>query len=159
MALAKQAGVTFPEDVQVFWVKPSQLHNTEGAQAEYSVLQANLGDGRIGNAANLAPNDLVTWESFQNKAGMVPVRISTDLLGSDEAAIAHLAHLAHESHELNGLYNSLEVQGNLMTYSDLNRLVRPVASETGVPLGGVANNLHESAWTYADQVILNWRGH
>ena len=45
-----------------------------------------------------------------------------------------------------------------MTYGDLNRLVRPVASDTGVPLGGTPNNLHEGAWTYADQVILKWRG-
>ena len=112
MALAKQAGVSFPEDVQVFWVKPSQLHNTVGAQAEYSVLEANFGDGRVGNAANLGPNDAVTWEIFQNKAGKVPVRISTDLLGSDEAAIAHLVH---DSYELNGLYDSLEAQGNHMT--------------------------------------------
>ena len=109
----------------------------------------------MGNAANLGRNDIVTWDTFKNKAGKVPVRISTALLGSDEAAIAHLAH---ESYELKGLYNSLEVQGDLMTYGDLNRLVRPVASEAGVPLGGVANNLHENAWTYADQVILNRRG-
>ena len=136
IALAEQHGVVIPEDVAIHFVESDQLLNTVGAKAEYSQLPRN--------AANQGANDLITWDSLKNSQGKIPVRFSTDLLSSDEAAVAHIGH---EMYEL----NKFEDIGS-MKLIDFRRAIMDSRS------GGVTNNWHEQAWDYSDALVRKMRG-
>ncbi|MFZ6646154.1 DUF4214 domain-containing protein [Undibacterium sp. TJN25] len=136
IALAESHGVVISEDVSIHFVENDQLLNSVGAKAEYSQLPRN--------AANQKPGDLMTWDSLKNSQGKIPVRFSTDLLTSDEAAVAHIGH---EMFEL----NKFEDVGS-MKVIDFRRAIMDRNS------GGVPNNWHEQAWDYADLLIQKMRG-
>jgi hypothetical protein len=76
--------------------------------------------------------------------GKIPVRISNELLTSDESAVAHIAH---ESFEL----GNFEAEGQWTQ--------RFYIQQTAAPSqGGLQASWHSQAWDYADQIVLKMRG-
>ncbi|SMC27180.1 hypothetical protein SAMN02745857_02740 [Andreprevotia lacus DSM 23236] len=134
--LAREMGVYIPDDVYVIFVDPSLLSNKVGAMAEY---------GQTGNylGANLAA--IMTWDGMKNINNMIPVRLSENLLSSDEAAVAHIAHEMYELEK----FESLGVWNQ-----------RTFIKQTASPeFGGLQDSWHSQAWDYADQIVEIMRGY
>lgn len=85
----------------------------------------------------------MSWEQFYNKYDNIAVKISKDILDSDEAIVAIMAH---EMHELNGLREIFAQRGTL-TAEELGRLINP----------GHKGNLHDQAWEIADSFVAKMR--
>ncbi len=89
------------------------------------------------------PGQRVSWEQFYNKYDNIAVKISKDILDSDEAIVAVMAH---EMHELNGL-RKIFAQRETLTAEELGRLINP----------GHKGNLHDQAWEVADNFVAKMR--
>ena len=71
------------------------------------------------------------------------MKVSKDILDSDEAIVAVVAH---EMHELNSLRKIFEERQTLPA-EELGRLINP----------GHKGNLHDQAWDIADQLVGRMR--
>ena len=71
------------------------------------------------------------------------MKVSKDILDSDEAIVAVMAH---EMHELNGLRKIFQERETLPA-EELGRLINP----------GHKGNLHDQAWDVADRLIATMR--
>jgi hypothetical protein len=131
VALARRHGVEIPDDISFADVAQKTL--PENAKAAYAQLGKNFSAG-----------DFIEWEQFKNKFDQIPVRLSRDILGSDEAIVAVISH---EMHELNALRKLFEANGGRLRADELYRLITP--SE--------ARNLHFEAWDVADELVLKMR--
>lgn len=134
--LAQKMGVYIPEGVDIQFVDPALLANKVGAQAEYGQLGKYLGDD---------PSKVMTWDGMAHDlTGKIPVRISNELLTSDESAVAHIAH---ESFEL----GNFEAEGQWTQRFYIQQTAAPAQ-------GGLQASWHSQAWDYADQIVLKMRG-
>ena len=135
IALAKKMGVHIPEDLDIQFVDPALLSNKVGAQAEYGQVGKYLGDD---------PSKVMTWDGMvHDLTGKIPVRISNELLTSDEAAVAHIAH---ESFEL----ANFEAEGQWTQRFYIQQTAAPAQ-------GGLQASWHSQAWDYADRIVLKLR--
>jgi hypothetical protein len=91
------------------------------------------------------PNETVTWEEFYNRLGTIPVKLSRDILGSDEAIVAVIAHEIHELESLRALF---EQRGGRIPGRELRLLT----------IDGRPGNLHDHAWDVADALVAKMRG-
>ena len=124
--IARRNGVNIPEDIRFAAVEARDLpSNASAAYAQFG--QKHL-------------DDLIEWEDFYNRYEQIPVRISRELLASDEAIVAIMGH---EMHELNALRRLFEESGGVMRAGRLRSLIRP----------GIPNNLHDQAWDVADVLV------
>jgi hypothetical protein len=89
------------------------------------------------------PGQRISWSQFYNKYDNIAVKVSKDILDSDEAIVAVMAH---EMHELNGLRKIFE-QRETLPAEELGRLINP----------GHKGNLHDQAWNVADHVVARMR--
>ena len=90
-------------------------------------------------------HDFVEWDDFYNAVNdMIPVRLSNEILASDEEIVAVIAH---EMHEIEGLRALFEANDLRMTAAELHRLITP----------GYKGNLHYQAWDIADKLVLAMR--
>jgi uncharacterized Zn-binding protein involved in type VI secretion len=128
--IARRNGVHIPEDIRFARVRQKDL--PKDAFAEYAQL------GRRGS------DDLVEWPEFYNRFDQIPVRVSDEILDSDEAIVAVLGH---EMHELNGLRKLFDENGGQMPASQLHRAIAP----------GFKGNLHDEAWDVADDLVNKMR--
>jgi Domain of unknown function (DUF4157) len=128
--IARKNGVHIPEDVKFSLSKTPLPKNRF---AEY----AQLGMKNL-------ETDVVTWEQFYNRFEQIPVRLSDEVLKSDEAIVAVMGH---EMHELNSLRELFEKAGGRMRARRLHDLIRE----------GVPGNLHDQAWDVADDLVSRMR--
>lgn len=127
--LARKWGVEIPEDIRFVVARDGYLKPDTFAEYMSRVFK---------------PGDRVSWEDFLNIHEEVAVKIRGDVLASDEAAVAVIAH---EMHELNGLRAIFE-ERETISAEELSRLISP----------GRKGNLHDQAWTIADDVVRAIRG-
>jgi AraC-like DNA-binding protein len=130
--IARRNGVHIPDDIRFVPVSASSVPG--GAYADYGQL------GRMWSA-----DQMVTWEQFYNRFEQIPVRISSDVLRSDEAIVAIMGH---EMHELNTLRELFDANGGVMRASELYSHI--------TPLRGV-RNIHYRAWDVADELVERMR--
>ena len=71
------------------------------------------------------------------------MKLSRDVLSSDEACVAVLAH---EMHEISGLRKLFDVRETIPG-EEISRLVAP----------GIKGNLHDQAWDAADTAVARMR--
>jgi hypothetical protein len=90
------------------------------------------------------PGQLVRWEDLQNRFEDVAVKMSKDILESDEAIVAVVAH---EMYELNNLRRIMDESGGAIRADRLHNLVSP----------GIKGNLHDQAWDIADEAVARMR--
>jgi hypothetical protein len=90
------------------------------------------------------PGQRITWDQFYNKYDNIAVKVSKDILDSDEAIVAVMAH---EMHELNGL-RKIFAERETLPVEELGRLINP----------GHKGNLHDQAWDVADAAVARMRG-
>ena len=132
VALAKQHGVHIPDDIHFAAI--GQKYLPKGALAEY----AQLGKPK-------SAGELISWERFYHDVtDNIPVRLSRDVLNSDEAIVAVIGH---EMHELNALRKLFEEGGGQMRADDLYRAIA----------AGRPGNLHDQAWDVADALVKAMR--
>ncbi len=131
VALARKAGVDIPDDIRFVAVNQKDL--PQNAYAAY----AQMGRKQAG--------DFVEWEEFYNRFQQIPVKLSRDVLNSDEAIVAVIGH---EMHELNGLRALFEANGGSLPAARLHWLITP----------GNKGNLHFQAWDKADELVEKMRG-
>jgi hypothetical protein len=106
----------------------------KGAHAEYF----SRGESRAGEA--------IAWdEFFHEKTETIPVRISEELLKTDEGAVAVIGHEMHELNALRRIYESRNYAD--LPAEELHRLISP----------GIAGNLHDQAWEIADALVRSMR--
>jgi hypothetical protein len=129
VAIARKHGVNIPEDIQ-FAVSKTPL--PANRFAEYAQLGSK------------SPDQIITWEEFYNKFEKIPVRLSGEVLNSDEAIVAVMGH---EMYELNSLRQLFEDAGGQMKAGRLRELIRE----------GVHGNLHDRAWDEADRLVSKMR--
>jgi hypothetical protein len=135
IAIARRHGVEIADDI-AFEVVP-QAALPRGARAAY----LQLGSNRVRRLAG----DFVEWDDFYNAVNdMIPVRLSNEILASDEEIVAVIAH---EMHEIEGLRALFEANDLRMTAAELHRLITP----------GYKGNLHYQAWDIADKLVLAMR--
>jgi hypothetical protein len=127
--IALEHGVDMPEDIQIFAVQAKWL--PPDSYAQYM--------GR-----DFLPGQRVSWDQFYNKYDNIAVKVSKDILDSDEAIVAVMAH---EMHELNSL-RKLFAERETLPVEELGRLITP----------GHKGNLHDQAWDVADAVVARMRG-
>ena len=126
--IALDHGVEIPADIQIFAVQGKWL--PPDSYAQYL--------GR-----DFLPGQRISWSQFYNKYDNIAVKVSKDILDSDEAIVAVMAH---EMHELNGLRKIFEERETLPA-EELGRLINP----------GHKGNLHDQAWDVADHVVARMR--
>jgi len=126
--IALEHGVNIPDDIAIFAVNAKWL--PPESYATYM--------GR-----DFAPGQRVSWQEFYNKHDNIAVKISKDILDSDEAIVAVMAH---EMHELNGLRNVFERRQTIPA-EELGRMINP----------GHRGNLHDQAWDVADSLVAKMR--
>lgn len=129
-AIAESHDIDVPEDTVFVAVEQRAL--PPKALASYLKRQVNSLD------------ELVTWDEFYNRFEQIPIRLSKDILNSDEAIVAVVAH---EMHELNALRALFEERGGAIPARELRLLT--VAERPG--------NLHDHAWDEADRAIAKMR--
>jgi hypothetical protein len=129
--LARAHGVEIPGDIKFWSVRQEML--PEKTWATY----LTLGD-------RFQAGDFIEWEVFYNKFEQIPVRLSADVLRSDEAIVAVISH---EMHELNELRKLFEANGGRLRADHLHRAITP----------GKPGNLHFQAWDVADALVLKMR--
>jgi hypothetical protein len=127
--LARKWGVEIPEDIAFYVRDPNHL--PPGALAEYFRMPRASAGGRL------------TWEKFLDEREQVAVRLSKEILASDEAIVAVIGH---EMHELNGL-RALFDERETISALEIARLINP----------GHRGNLHDQAWDIADVLISRMR--
>ena len=130
--LARRNGVHIPEDINFRLVNQDTL--PEGALAEYAQLGKPTSAG-----------EMISWERFYNRYQQIPVRLSRNVLNSDEAIVAVIGH---EMHELNKLRELFEQGDGFMRADRLYRAIAP----------GFKGNLHDQAWDVADELVKTMRG-
>jgi len=130
--IAGEHGVEIPHDIEIFAVQAKWL--PPDSYAQYM--------GR-----DFLPGKRVSWEEFYNKYDNIAVKISKDILDSDEAIVAVMAH---EMHELNGLRKVFTARETIAV-EELGRMINP----------GHKGNLHDQAWSVADTLVaaMRARGH
>ncbi len=129
MVIAKRFGVVIPEDVAFFVDETGELGRDVTAR---------------GPRVDKPAGEKVRWSDLvHDKTGKVPFRIWAGILLSDEAIVAVIAH---ELHELETLRPFLEA-GSL-SIDDFIAHTEP----------GRAGNLHDQAWTVADELVDRMRG-
>jgi hypothetical protein len=128
--IAAANGVNIPEDIRLIAVDGNQL--PKDTYAEYLSLNAD------------DPAELISWERFYNRFEEIPVKVSKEVLQSDEAIVAVMAH---EMHELNSLRTIFEARGGALPAQELRRLT----------VAGRPGNLHDHAWDVADAVVTKMR--
>ena len=134
LAAIEKSGIDVPDDVQIQFV--NTLGRKDGAKAQY------LQIGKV-------PEDkTITWRSFKNIKGKIPVTFERTLFDSEEE---FLAHVEHEMFELRKLESFFE-KNRAVPARKLREMINDVRS------GGLPNNLHEQAWESADDLILQRRG-
>jgi hypothetical protein len=126
--IALEHGVEIPGDIQIFAVQGKWLPPDSFAQYM----------GR-----DFLPGQRVSWEQFYNRYDNIAVKISKDILDSDEAIVAVMAH---EMHELNGL-RKIFAERETLPVEELGRMINP----------GHKGNLHDQAWDVADQLVAKMR--
>jgi hypothetical protein len=128
--LARANGVKIPDDIMFRAVRQDTL--PDNAYAAYGTL------------GNKQAGDLIEWEQFYNRFEQIPVRLSSDVLRSDEAIVAVIGH---EMYELNKLREIFAANGGVMRADDLYRAITP----------GRSGNLHFQAWDEADTLVAELR--
>lgn len=126
--LARKWGVEIDDDIAFAAWDPASL--PKNTHAEYF-------SQRLTSGARLS------WKRFLNARGELPVKISRDILSSDEATVAVIAH---EMHEINGLMRLFESRETIPA-EEVYRLISP----------GIKGNLHDEAWDVADEVVARMR--
>jgi hypothetical protein len=129
VAIAKKNGINIPDDILFI--------SDEGTLASDTFAKYF--------GAIKKPGEIIRWKEFYNIHGKIPVRIREDVLLSDEAI---LAVFAHEMHELNALREIFSLNRGVITADELYRMISP----------GLSKNLHDQAWTIADELIIRLRG-
>jgi hypothetical protein len=130
VALARSHGVEIPGDIRFVAVRQETL--PENAYAAY----LQLGRKQAG--------DFIEWDEFYNQFEQIPVRLSADILNSDEAIVAVIGH---EMHELNELRKLFAASDGRLRADQLHRAITP----------GYTGNLHFQAWDIADELVLKMR--
>jgi len=128
--IARQHGVLIPDDIRFVAVKAEWL--PPKAFAEYL------------NREFPSPDVRIEWEDLYTRFDDIAVKMSKDVLSSDEAIVAIISH---EMHELNGLRDLFAANGGAMTAGELHRLIHP----------GRKGNLHDQAWDVADAHVRKMR--
>ena len=128
VALARGWGVEIDEDI-VFIARDPKVF-PKNTLAEYF--------GR-----KMTAGSKLSWRDFLNAREEVAVKISREILYSDEACVAVIAH---EMHELNGLRRMFEVRETIPA-EEVSRLIN----------SGVKGNLHDQAWDVADELVGKMR--
>lgn len=131
LAIARAHGVVVPDDMQFFFKDPKVLKLDADTYAVYF-------------ARDLAPGSTLRWTDLLNRFDNVAVRVSSEVLSSDEAIVAVIAH---EMHELNNLRRLFEESGGAMSGERFARLVNR----------GIKGNLHDHAWDVADELVRQMR--
>lgn len=126
--LARRWGVEIDDEIAFTAWDPASL--PKNTHAEY-FCQTLTGGVRI------------PWKKFLNARAELPVKISRDILSSDEAIVAVIAH---EMHEINGLMRLFESRETIPA-EEIYRLIKP----------GIKGNLHDQAWDVADEVVTRMR--
>ena len=126
--VALEHGVEIPGDIQIFAVQGKWL--PPDSYAQYL-------------SRDFFPGQRVSWDQFYNRYENIAVKVSKDILDSDEAIVAVVAH---EMHELNSLRKIFEERQTLPA-EELGRLINP----------GHKGNLHDQAWDIADQLVARMR--
>ena len=126
--IALEHGVEIPEDIQIFAVQGKWLPPDSFAQYM----------GR-----DFLPGQRVSWNQFYNRYDNIAVKVSKDILDSDEAIVAVMAH---EMHELNRL-RKIFAEHETLPAEELGRLINP----------GHKGNLHDEAWEVADNLVAKMR--
>jgi hypothetical protein len=129
--IATEHGVHIPEDVQLVAVDSKRL--PKDTFAKYFEKRSH------------SPSQMISWDEFYNHLDNIPVQLSRDILGSDEAIVAVIGH---EMHELNSLRAIFEQRGGSIPAGELRNLV----------VVGRPGNLHDHAWDVADQLVAKMRG-
>jgi hypothetical protein len=129
--IATSHGVHIPEDIHLVAVDSKRL--PKDTFAKYFE--------KASHSATLR----VSWDEFYNRLDKIPVQLSRDILGSDEAIVAVIAH---EMHELNALRALFEERGGSIPAGELRNLI----------VAGRPGNLHDHAWDVADQLVAQMRG-
>jgi hypothetical protein len=126
--LARKWGVEIEEDVAFIARDPKTL--PKNTLAEYF-------------GSRFDPGSRLAWKNFLNAREEVSVRISREILSSDEACVAVIAH---EMHEINGLRRLFEGRETVPA-EEIYRLINP----------GIKGNLHDEAWDIADGIVMRMR--
>lgn len=129
LELARRHGVEIPDDIRFFAVDAKRLPPDTFAQYM---------------ARDFRPGQLVRWEDLHNRFEEVAVKLSKDILDSDEAIVAVIAH---EMHELNSLRRIMDESGGAIRAERLHNLISP----------GIKGNLHDQAWDVADEMVAKMR--
>ncbi len=127
--LARRHGVEIPDDIRFVAVKAEWLDPDTFAQYFSRTFRAG---------------ERISWEVFYTRFDDIAVKLSRDILGSDEAIVAIVSH---EMHELNGL-RAIFAERDTITAEELFRLINP----------GRKGNLHDQAWDVADDLVRAMRG-
>jgi hypothetical protein len=128
--MASEHGIIIPEDIKLVAIDGSSLPKDTFAQ------YLHLGASSI--------DEMISWEQFYNRFEEIPVKLSKDILSSDEAIVAVIGH---EMHELNSLRAIFEERGGSIPARELRNLIVP----------GRPGNLHDHAWDTADQLVKQMR--
>lgn len=126
--LARKWGVEIDDDIRFAAWDPASL--PKNTHAEYF-------------SQKLTSGVRLSWARFLNAREELPVKISRDILSSDEAIVAVIAH---EMHEINGLRRLFESRETIPA-EEVYRLINP----------GIKGNLHDQAWDVADEVVARMR--
>ena len=134
--LARRAGVTIEDDV-VFEIVPHATLQRSGK----GVIFGDYTD--ILRHKKYRAGDFVDWDDlFVGDA--IRVRLSDQILASDEAIVAVLGH---EMHEVNGLRKLFEANEFRLRADQLFRRIEP----------GFKGNLHWEAWGISDKLVMAMR--
>jgi hypothetical protein len=127
VAIAKAHGAPIDGDLMTFSVAgPGELASNQYA--------------RYWSMKDLKPNSIVTWKSFLNSVtGKVAVRVSPEVLKSDDAIVGVLTH---EAHEIQALEAEFAAEGGRMRADKLRGLID---EQHGA--------LHSDAWDESDALV------
>ncbi len=130
IGIARIHGVEIHDDIRFVVVKNEWL--PPDALAQYLDLRRVQRGRRI------------SWENLLTRFDDIAVKLSKEILSSDEAIVAVLSH---EMHELNELRQLFVANGGWMSGEQLRRLIHPQ----------VSGNLHDHAWDVADALVAKMR--
>jgi hypothetical protein len=128
ITIALNNGVSIPADVEIIFV-PEGFCGPD-VNAFY-----------IGFSKEKNPS--ILWQDFYNN-GKIKVKVDRRILNSDESIVAVLGH---EMYEIDALRQIFASSPAAMQYMDVARLI-------DAKLGGT---IHQQAWDYADNLVLDMR--
>jgi hypothetical protein len=139
VSVAIRYGVIISADVVFFEAEEDEL------DGDWDDLVAGNGTTARGPAVRGNRAGYIYWNDHRNPKGKIAFDLNPAILSSDEAIVAVITHELYELEELRARFD--ESDENWMEAVEYERQV----------MAGVPGNLHDKAWTAADEAVKRMR--